>query len=327
MSDSDPKTPDLPHDPEDSASSESTALEIATDRSLAVPDPLQRYLSEIGRFALLSPEEEKDLAVRYKEYGDTKAAYRLATHNLRLVVHIAMDFRRTAVSLLDLIQEGNIGLLQAVKRFDPYRNVRLSAYASWWIRAYILKYLIDHWSLVRVGTTNTRRKLLFNLKKEKEALEARGIRPEAKTLAKRLGVSESEVIQVQQGMTRDVSIDAPIGPESETPYSEFMQSGAIPADEAIAEQEFQNTLRQKLDVFGETLDERDRDIFTSRLLAEKPAILQEIGDRHGISREAVRQRERKIVARLKDYLRQELSGFTGLDFLRGEEDPPVETAG
>jgi RNA polymerase sigma-32 factor len=300
----------------------STALELAPDRSLALPDPLQRYMTEIGRFPLLSPEEEKDLAIRYKEYGDSQAAYKLATHNLRLVVHIAMDFRRTAANLLDLIQEGNIGLLQAVRKFDPYRNVRLSAYASWWIRAYMLKYLIDHWSLVRVGTTNTRRKLLWNLRKEKEALEARGIKPEPGILAQRLGVSEQDVVEVDQGMSRDVSIDQPLLPDGETPYSELMAAPQVPADEALAGEEFQEALRSKLQAFGEELDERDGDIFRSRLLADEPATLQEIGGRHGISREAVRQRERKIVGRLKEYLRQELVGFTGLDFLREEADPP-----
>ena len=312
---------DLPYGAtdEDEGGAPSTALELAPGTALAVPDLLRRYMAEVGRFPLLTREEERDLAVRFRDYGDASAAYRLATSNLRLVVHIAMDFRRTAVNLLDLIQEGNIGLLQAVNKFDPYRKVRFSSYSSWWIRAYMLKYLIDHWSLVRVGTTNTRRKLLFNLRKEKDALEAKGIRPEPKVLAKRLGVSEEEIIQVQQGMTRDVSIDLPVADGSETRFSDLMPSPGPAADEVLAEEEFQTALRDKMAAFAETLDERDRDIFQARLLAEAPATLQEIGKRHGISREAVRQREQKIVERLKGFLRSELAAFEGLEFAREED--------
>jgi len=297
-----------------------TALDRAGERSLAVTDPLQRYLTELGRFALLTAEEERELAVRYRDYGDTTAAQRLATGNLRLVVHIAMDFRRTAVNLLDLIQEGNLGLLQAVQRFDPYRGVRFSAYASWWIRAYILKYLIDHWSLVRVGTTNTRRKLLYNLRREKQALEAEGIRPEPKLLAQRLGVAESEVIEVERGMTRDLSLSSPLADGSDTTFSDVLPSLAPPVDEVLAEEQFQTALRDRMEAFGVSLEPRDRDIFRARLLGDPPATLQEIGDRHGISREAVRQREQRLVERLKDYLREALADFREIEV--APESPP-----
>jgi RNA polymerase sigma-32 factor len=312
-----PQGQDLAPEPEPT-----TALQKLPDHSLVLPDPLQRYMADVGRFPLLTPEEEKDLATRFHEYGDSQAAYRMATHNLRLVVHIAMDFRRTAHNLLDLIQEGNIGLLQAVRKFDPYRSVRFSAYASFWIRAYMLKYLIDHWSLVRVGTTNTRRRLLWNLKKERQALEAKGIKPEPEILAERLGVSTKELIEVQQGMGRDLSIDEPLSEDGKSSYSDLMASPQPPADEVLAEEEFQQILRDKLEAFGDTLDERDGDIFHSRLLSDAPATLQEIGESHGISREAVRQRERKIVQRLKDYLRRELADFTDLNFLRPDADSP-----
>jgi len=301
-------------------SESSTALQTLPEQALVLPDPLQRYMADVGRFPLLSLEEEKALAIRYREYGDSQAAYRMATHNLRLVVHIAMDFRRTANNLLDLIQEGNIGLLQAVRKFDPYRKVRFSAYASWWIRAYMLKYLVDHWSLVRVGTTNARRRVLWNLKKEKQALEDKGIKPEPEILAKRLGVSTKELMEVQQGMGRDLSIDEPVSEGSSSSYSDLMASPQVAADEVLAAEEFQQSLRDKLETFGDTLDERDGDIFHSRLLSDTPATLQEIGESHGISREAVRQRETKIIQRLKDFLRQELADFTGLDFLRAEPD-------
>ncbi len=186
----------------------------------------------------------------------------------------------------------------------------------------MLKYLIDHWSLVRVGTTNTRRRLLWNLKKERQALEAKGIKPEPEILAERLGVSTKELIEVQQGMGRDLSIDEPISEDGKSSYSDLMASPQPPADEVLAEAEFQQTLRDKLEAFGDTLDERDGDIFHSRLLSDTPATLQEIGESHGISREAVRQRERKIVRRLKEYLRQELADFTDLNFLRTDADSP-----
>ena len=330
MSDPAAQDPSAPDEPPDAPQGQdlapepepTTALQKLPDRSLALPDPLQRYMADVGRFPLLSPEEEKDLAIRYREYGDSQAAYRMATHNLRLVVHIAMDFRRTAHNLLDLIQEGNIGLLQAVRKFDPYRSVRFSAYASFWIRAYMLKYLIDHWSLVRVGTTNTRRRLLWNLKKERQALEAKGIKPEPEILAERLGVSTKELIELQLGMGRDLSIDEPLSEDGKGSYSDLMASPQPPADEVLAEEQFQQTLRDKLEAFGDTLDERDADIFHCRLLSDAPATLQEIGENHGISREAVRQRERKIVQRLKDYLRHELADFTDLDFLRADADSP-----
>ncbi|MGD8375088.1 MAG: sigma-70 family RNA polymerase sigma factor [Acidobacteriota bacterium] len=316
-----PPEPDAFPEPDETTDADASpeprfALQPAADRSLVVPDPLRRYMAEIGRFALLDAEEEYALAVRFRDEGDRAAAYRLATSNLRLVVHIAMSFRRTAMNLLDLIQEGNMGLLQAVQRFDPYRKVRFSAYAGWWIRAYILKYIIDHWSLVRVGTTNTRRKLLFNLRKEKEALEAQGIKPEPRLLAERLGVPEQEVIEVEQGMGRDLSLDAPLGPESETPLSDRMVLPAPPVDEQLADEEFQTALRESMAAFAGTLDERDREIFDRRLVTDTPETLQQIGDRQGVSREAIRQREQKIIHRLKAFLRQELADFENLEFLR-----------
>src|SRR5882724_511609 len=175
-------------------------------------DPVRRYLAEIRGFPRLTREEEHDLAVRVREHGDRDAAARLATSNLRLVVQIAMDYRRSYLNMLDLIQEGNIGLLQGIKKYDPYRGVPFSAYAGYWIRAYLLKYLLDHWSLVRVGTTNARRKLFYNLKREQERLRSLGITAGTKLLARNLDADEQDVIEVSQALKgRDVSIDAPVG--------------------------------------------------------------------------------------------------------------------
>ncbi|HYV33107.1 MAG TPA: sigma-70 family RNA polymerase sigma factor, partial [Candidatus Binatia bacterium] len=167
--------------------------EQGADTALVPYDSLQRYLAEIRRYPLLSPAEEHDLAVRYKEYGDIEAAYRLVTANLRLVVMLARNYQRAFRNLLDLIQEGNIGLMEAVRNFDPYRGVRFPSYAVWWIRAYIIRYLMNNWRMVKLGTTQAQRKLFFNLNKEKARLSAMGIEPSAAEIARRLGVEEQEV--------------------------------------------------------------------------------------------------------------------------------------
>src|ERR671930_427366 len=184
--------------------------EIAPNGRALVPfDPLQRYLAEIRRFPLLSREEEHRLAVQYKEYGDLEAAYKLVTGNLRLVVMIAREYQKAFKNLLDLIQEGNMGLMEAVKNFDPYRGVRFPFYAVWWIRAYMIRYIMNDWRMVKIGTTQAQRKLFFNLQKEKEKLEAEGITPGPKLLAQRLNVKEDEVVEMEQRLaSRDLSIDA-----------------------------------------------------------------------------------------------------------------------
>jgi RNA polymerase sigma-32 factor len=281
--------------------------------SLVPSDPLHRYLAEIRRYPLLSAEEEHELAVRVRRDRDREAAYRLATGNLRLVVHIAMDFRRTARSLMDLIQEGNVGLMQAIQRYDPFRGVRFSAYASWWIRAYMLKYIIDHWSLVRVSTTNARKKLFFNLKREKERLAARGIQPAPRLLAQNLGVSEQDVIDVQAAVEqRDQSIDAPLRANPDSTVLDVLPAPQMPPDEQVAEEEYRELLRRKFDEFGRTLKGRELEVFKRRMIAEQPATLQEIGDTQGITREAVRQIEMRVVEKLKRYLRRELAGFEAI---------------
>jgi RNA polymerase sigma-32 factor len=285
----------------------------ARERSLVPSDPLQRYLAEIRRFPLLTPEEEHDLALRWRRDGDRSAAYRLATGNLRLVVHIALDFRRSTLNLMDLIQEGNIGLLQAVQRFDPFRAIRFSAYASWWIRAYILKFIIDHWRMVRVSTTNARRKLFFNLKREKERLEALGIRPQPRLLAERLGASERDVIDVQRAVEgRDLSIDAPLRGDSDTVLLDVLPSRQAGPDEEVAQAQYRDLLRRKFDEFARTLPDREQEIFRRRLVADEPETLQQIGDSFGVTREAVRQIEKRVVDKLRRYLVRELADVHGV---------------
>jgi RNA polymerase sigma-32 factor len=288
-------------------------LPAAPGTSLVPSDPLYRYLAEIRRFPRVSPEEEHDLAVRWHRDGDRSAAYRLATANLRLVIHIAMDFRRTALNLMDLIQEGNIGLMQAVQRFDPFRRVRFSAYASWWIRAYILKYIIDHWSLVRVGTTNARKKLFFNLRRERAKLEAQGIRPEARLLAKKLGTSEEDVIEVQKALeSRDLSLATPLRSDSESSLQDMLPAPQPLPDQQVAEEEYREVLRRKFEDFAATLEGKEEAIFRRRLVAEQPETLQEIGDSYGVTREAIRQVEKRVVAKLKSYLERELADASSI---------------
>ncbi|MGH7805358.1 MAG: sigma-70 family RNA polymerase sigma factor, partial [Candidatus Binatia bacterium] len=186
------------------------------DHALVRQDTLGRYLAEIRRHPLLTPDEEHALAVRYREEGDVQAAYRLVTANLRLVVMVARRYERAFKNLLDLVQEGNIGLMEAVKKFDPYRGIRFPSYAVWWIRAYVIRYIMNNFRLVKMGTTQAQRKLFFNLQKEMTRLEEEGFEATPKLLASRLDVKPSEVVEMQQRMSaRDLSVDAPVGEDGD----------------------------------------------------------------------------------------------------------------
>lgn len=282
---------------------------VRAERSIAVRDPLQAYMNEARRHKLLTAEEERELAVRYQESGDTEAARKLVTANLRLVVKIAHEYRKAYQNLLDLVQEGNIGLMHAVKKFDPYRGVKLSSYAAWWIRAYILKFILNNWRLVKIGTTHAQRKLFFNLKKEVERLERLGVdNPEPKLLAENLDVPEHEVVIMQGRLaSRDLSLDAPVrGEESDTTHMELIAADASGPDHAAEDRDFASKLRGKIAIFAKDLSGRDKEIFELRTVAEEPLTLQEIGNRYGITRERSRQLERRIMNRLRDYLREEM---------------------
>jgi RNA polymerase sigma-32 factor len=307
----------LPPDP-----SPNRSLEARESNSTEIVryDPLRRYLSEIGRFDPLSRDEEHQLAVRYRKTGDRETAYRLVTSNLKLVVKIAMIYHKVYRNLLDLIQEGNLGLIQAVKRFDPYRGTRLPTYAAWWIKAYILKFLLDNTRMVKIGTTNVRRKILMNLNKEKRELEARGIIPTSKLLAENLGVDEKELRDVEQGMSGvDVSLDAPLGNEDgDTHYIDTLRLMEQNVDEKIAHGEFRELLEKKFAAFSQTLSERERVILHQRLIADEPETLQQVADRYGISREAVRIAEKKLVSKLKKYMVESFGDIREIEFqLRG----------
>jgi RNA polymerase sigma-32 factor len=282
-------------------------LDLDSTRALTLYDPLQRYLVEIRRYPLLSREEEHHLGVRYREHGDVNAAFRLVTANLRLVVMVARQYQRASRDLLDLIQEGNIGLMEAVKKFDPYRGIRFPSYAVWWVRAYIIRYLMNTSRMVKLGTTQAQRKLFFNLRKEKEKLEAEGIWPGPKLLAQRLDVKESEIVEMDQRLSsRDVSVDGSTGDDEGRTLLDLLSSDELPAEQKFAEAEFRDRVGRKMHEFGATLKGKEANIFESRLLADRPQTLQEIGDRYGISRERVRQIEQRLKKKLKAFLLAEL---------------------
>ncbi|KPA11042.1 RNA polymerase subunit sigma-70 [Candidatus Magnetomorum sp. HK-1] len=285
------------------------------DTALVKYDPLQRYLLEISKYELLTREEEVELAIRVQETGDPDAAYRLTTSNLRLVVKIAMEFQRIWMqNLLDLIQEGNIGLMQAVKKFDPYKNVKFSYYASFWIKAYILKFIMDNWRLVKIGTTQAQRKLFFKLKKEKQKLIDQGFDPKPQLLSERLGVTEKEIVDMDQRLnSNDLSLDAPLKEDSDTERMDFLVNSEQSAENQVAKKEMETILRGKVTEFCKQLNEREQLIFDNRVFSDTPITLQEIGNKYGISRERVRQVEKNIIKKMKDFFVKEIKDFNSFN--------------
>jgi RNA polymerase sigma-32 factor len=286
-------------------------MKRSSEKSLVRFDPLQRYLMEIGQYRLLTREEEIELARRVQEEDDREAAYTLVTSNLRLVVKIALEFQRVWMqNLLDLIQEGNIGLMQAARKFDPYKNVKFSYYASFWIKAYILKFIMDNWRLVKIGTTQGQRKLFFKLKKEKQSLIDQGFDPKPRLLSERLGVSEKEVVDMDQRLDGwDVSLDAPLKDDSDTERIDFINTGDESIEVSVAKKEIDSILHGKIDEFKKNLTPREVEIFELRLFSDSPVTLQEIGERYKISRERVRQVEKNIIKRMREFFKEEISDF------------------
>jgi RNA polymerase sigma-32 factor len=296
-------------EPADEDGPTSTAI-ARTGDSLSRFDPLAAYMREVQRHPLLSQDEQHDLAVKYhKNPDDLAAAARLVTANLRLVVKLAYEYRRAYKNMMDLIQEGNIGLMQAVKKYDPYRGVKLSSYAAWWIRAYMLRFILNNWRLVKLGTTQAQRKLFFNLNKEKARLTALGIEPTDAEIAKRLNVAESEVAEMDKRLARsDASLDASVGESDGRTVSriELMPSPGSTPDQLAEGAEMSELLLERLEEFRKTLSGKDVIIFDKRLVADEPLTLQELGDEFGVSRERVRQLEARLTGKLRDYLKQTL---------------------
>ena len=228
------------------------------------------------------------------------------------MVKLAHEYHRNPLALLDLVQEGNIGLMQAVKKFDPERGVKLSTYAAWWIRAYILRYIMDNWKMVKLGTTEAQRKLFFKLRQEQDRLLKQGIEATPKLLAERLSVTEQDVVEMDQRLGPDeVSIDAPVGEDGDTTRGERLlpSSGFPAADERLAAELLKQVFRQKLESFGKTLEGKEKYIFENRLTAEEPKTLQEIGTHFGVSRERARQIQAALISRMRDYVKSEMPDF------------------
>ena len=273
---------------------------------------LSRYLAEIRRFPMLQPEEEYMLAKRWREHGDRDAAQKLITSHLRLVAKISMGYRGYGLPIGEVISEGNVGLMQAVKRFEPEKGFRLATYAMWWIRASIQEYILRSWSLVKMGTTANQKKLFFNLRKAKSqisALEEGDLRPEhVKTIATKLGVSEQEVIDMNRRLGGDSSLNAPIRQEGEGEWQDWLVDQSNSQEAVLVEQEESGNRHAALKQALEVLNERERRIFEARRLADDPVTLEELSSEFGISRERVRQIEvrafEKVQAAVKAGLAQ-----------------------
>lgn len=275
---------------------------------------LGRYLVEVRRYPFLSKEEEVQLFDEYRLTGSREAAVKLILANLRISVSISAEYLHTGADQMDLIQEGNVGLMQAMKKFDVSRNVRFYAYAAWWVRAYILRYLLQSHRLVKIGTTQEQRKLFYNLKKEKAKLEQQGFVPDTKLLADRLQVRERDVLEMDQRLSGwEFSLDQPIsGNKDEGTFLEVIPAQIPRVDEVVAQKELRLLFRKKLGEFSQTLNERDEDILRNRLLSDTPLTLEEIGRKYSISKERSRQLEAGIIKRLREFLKAELQDFEAL---------------
>lgn len=266
-----------------------------------VTDTLDLYIADITRFSILSPDEEFKLAVKFKKNSDLEAAEKLVTSNLRFVVKIAYEYKNYGVKLIDLIQEGNIGLMHAVKKFDPYKGYRLISYAVWWIRAYMQNFVIKSWSLVKIGTTQAQRKLFFKLNQMKKKLQGISEKnPEFKDIAEMLNVKESEIEEMDLRLAhRDVSLDASISEDGESMYIDHLVSKGQSQEEALIKHEETALVKRNIAGALANLNERESYIVRHRIMADKPETLQEIGNKFNVTRERTRQIEKEALKKLR----------------------------
>lgn len=279
---------------------------VTADPNLPALDTLQKYLADVRKYPLLTPEEEYELAVRYRETGDRAAAEKLVTSNLRFVVKVAAEYSKFGARMIDLVQEGNIGLMHAVREFNPYKNVKLITYAVWWIRGYIQEFLMKNYSQVKIGTTQAQKKLFYHLNKEKSKLDSLGIDSSPKALGEKLGVSEQEVIDMQLRMAgKDLSLDSPQkGEESSRRWVENqVDPYASGADEDIAADEEKDIFRREIGNVQKNLNEKENYLLQKRILGDPPQTLQQVGDHFGISRERVRQLEERVILKIKEHFK------------------------
>ncbi len=281
------------------------SVESGSDTSERI-DPFRMYLYEISKHQVLTKEQERAIADRIRIQGDKKAEQELVVANLRLVVKIALDYYSYHLNILDLIQEGNVGLLRAVRKYDPTRGTRFSTYASFWIRAYILKYLMDSWSIVKVGTKDSQRKLFYGLNKEKEKLEKLGITPSSQILADHLDVTEADIEDMEKRLYNgDVSLEDQLYGGGEEVMDTLSSDEDI--EETVADKERRELLRRKLAEFKALLSEKERYVLDNRIMSEDPITLREIGERFNTSRESVRQLQTKITRNLTRNLRSAIA--------------------
>ncbi len=282
-------------------------LEDKGTGAISILDPLQRYLQEIHAYPMLTADEETSLAKKFHNENDIEAARKLVTSHLRLVVRIAMEYRSAYHNLLDLIQEGTVGLLHAVKNFDPDKGARLSTYASWWIRSFVLKFILDNFRLIKLGTTKDQRKLFYNLMREKQRIEAMGYYATPEMLSKMLHVPAATVSEMERRLTQpEYALQAPVVAHKdggESLLQDFLAIDQEPADRTLEKIEEHDILRDKFKEFAGKLNEREKRIFQDRLLAELPTTLQDIADEYGITKERVRQIETKLLTRIREFLK------------------------
>lgn len=310
---------------EPSQKTQSSPLSMGSDRAL-VPspgraisplDPLSQYMREVQQYDLLTAEEEVELVDLLQNSEDIekakRAAHRLVSSNLRLVVKIAFEYRNAYHQVMDLIQEGNVGLMKAVSKFDPSKGARLGYYASWWIRSYILKYILDNFRLVKIGTTQAQKKLFYQLMREKERLEAQGIQAAPKLLAERLDVREKDVVEMQTRLSQrgaELSIDTPLSPgdsgSSSATYSDFLEDESDSVDDTVSENQLIEMIRSNVPELKSELNEKELKVMEDRILSESPKTLQQVADLYGISRERVRQIEANVIEKLRKKLEPHL---------------------
>jgi len=269
---------------------------------------LFRYMQDVNSFKLLSNEETEALVIRYQKNNDQEAGNELVTANLRLVVKIAGDFQKFWTNnFLDLVQEGNIGLIKAIKKFDPERGIKFSYYATFWIRAYILKFIMDNWRLVKLGTTQVQRKLFYKLNKEKKMLESQGIKPESRLLAKRLDVRETDIIEMEQRFNGpDISLESPVSPDSQTEHKDLLSETGPSVEELAAKHEIIEKIHDVLDKQKDSFCDREKVILQDRLLRDDSRSLKNIAEQFQISRERIRQIEARLLKKIGKTLQQEM---------------------
>ena len=274
---------------------------MPVSRLPVVKNSLETYLVQINQFPLLSQEEEFKLSVKYRKYNDIEAAHKLITSNLRFVVKVAFEYKSYGVKILDLIQEGNIGLMMAVKKFNPYKGYRFISYAIWWIRAYIQNFIIKTWSLVKIGTTQAQKKLFYKIGKVRKALEANGeTEKKYELLARDLDVTKEDIVEMEQRMSsRDLSLDAPFDESQELTHLDLLKEESLNQEDAIAQEEEKRIREREVQNAMKRLNEKEVYVLQNRIMAEEPLTLQQIGDHLKLSRERVRQIESEALRKLK----------------------------